>query len=188
MLFLLLLIVPFASAVEHNRCADVAITVPDTPCPQGQIKCPKFDTTLEKDSRGYGCPIEMTCEDMWFSQNKTCMRACWDVICPYGEIPMAYAMLDYVVGFGNCDRMQNFCAKFPEYPGNDNLMDWADLGLEPTNVYETASIVWPQSCGANEIWCQRGFDNDGYWLGSWCAKDATECENEIEGFNTDIAD
>jgi len=193
MLFFLLLIVPFASAVEgqstdNNRCSNVTITVPDTPCPKGKIKCPsKYDTK----GPSKGCPTEITCDDMWYSKNpdedkKNCMAACWDVRCPYGEVLITDGMIDTNGengGFGKCDRMQEFCAKFPEYVRIQNLMDCADLGFEPTNVDKYATIVWPQSCGADEIWCHLGFDNDGHWLGSWCAKNATECEDAIEGMN-----
>ena len=196
MLFFLLLIVPFASAYEehstdNNRCANVTITVPDTPCPKGKIKCPSKYVT---EGPSKGCPTEITCDDMWFSKNpdedkKNCMAACGDVSCAYGEILMPSGMIDTINengGFGKCDRMQEFCAKFPEYPGIDHLTDFY-LGFHPTNVDKKARIVWPQSCGADEIWCHLGFDNDGHWLGSWCAKNATECEDAIEGKNTDVA-
>jgi len=202
MLFFLLLIVLFASvheghSTDSNRCADIPIAVPDAPCPQGKMKCPQFNTSLEWGDYGYGCPIEIACENMWFNRTdpeKTCMRSCWDITCPYGEIEIPGGMVDSVSangGFGWkggwCDRVQVFCAKFPEYPGTANLMDWADLGFHLTNVDEEAKIVWPGSCGTDEIWCHKGFNDEGHWLGSWCAKDATECENEIERMDTATA-
>jgi len=187
MLFFLLLIVPFASAQEghstaNERCPEI-VKFPET-CPEGQIKCP---SSYAENGEFKGCPTEISCEDMWFQNDttKTCMAACWDVKCKDGEMlfpgTLKEGILDLNQRYGPCDRMPEFCVKFPDFHGIDDLNDWVDLGVKPTNVdlLPSASIVFPQSCADGEIWCHYGVDDDGNWLGSYCAKNEKECEDNV---------
>jgi len=184
MLFFLLLIVPFASAQEghstaNERCPEI-VKFPET-CPEGQIKCP---SKYAENGEFKGCPTEISCKDMWFENDpdKTCAAACWDVKCKDDEMlfpgTLKNRKFDLNQRYGPCDRTPEFCVKFPDFHGNF-LNDWADLGLVPTNVdlLPFASIVFPQSCADGEIWCHYGVNDDGNWLGSHCAKNAKECED-----------
>ena len=154
MLCFLLLIVLFASA-QSERCPKIENV---EQCTQDQIACPGKDF---KD----GCPTTIVCQDKWFTNgDKTCTTTCWDVKCKEGEIAIADAISWLPLGYEQCDRMQDFCVKYDIA---------ANFGFETTGVHPSkeTTLAWSTSCKVDEKWCNFGFDEYGYWLGSICSED-----------------
>ena len=150
----LLLIVLFASA-QSERCPKIE-NYPE--CTEVQIPCPA-------DFGADGCPTKIVCEDKWFDiEKKSCTTTCWDIKCKKGEEKVENAIMWFEGGYGQCDRMQDFCVKF------DSSVNFgiATTGVNPD---PKTTIAWPNRCAPGKKWCNLGFDEYGYWKGSACKED-----------------
>ena len=137
--------------------------------------CQDMFSSYLKDNDGNSCPLSCP---VWCNSDETLCSAPPANGCPSPGYCMPLSKDDnncYLTCPVTCDEEEVVCPGGINYDDGCPRQDWcsysyvSQYGVNcPRNCYAP-----PCNYGAGEVWCDRGTDGNGCWMGDYCA---TKCE------------